>query len=300
MLKALGANLLRLRRSLTNYILAISAAFPIWASAEVEPVEVVIATQAGLPPTDIRHYYEDLLRLALERTRATDGDYKIIYANQNSGPERERAMVISDTGLTVIWGSVTPERTAQMLVVPVDLVKNLNSYRALIISADQQTRFDKITTLNDLRLLTVGTGINWANNRIFDDNGIKLVTSGSFSGLFKMLAAGRVDYVARAPYEILGEIFDYSNYKVKLEERLLLQFTQPLNYSFFVNKHNTTLANRLERGLRLAQADGSFDALFFHYPSFAYGYQLVKNAKLKIISLNASSAPPVASSHQSN
>ena len=282
----LCAHLTSPRCLLSQFSLATLALLPLLLNAQDLPEDIILPTPAGLPATDIRHYYEDLLRLALNKTQKTDGNYIISYGDKKVGPERERAMVIADTGLTVIWGSVTPERMTQLQVVPVDIVKNLNSYRALIIRSDEQTRFNNINNLSELQPLTGGSGINWAHNRIFEANGLNILTSGSFAGIFKMLAAGRVDYVARAPYEVLGEIFDYKAYDIKIEERLLIKFNQPLNYSFFVNKHNTKLANRLERGLHLAQADGSLDALFFHYPSFAYGYQLVQNAKHLDIEIN--------------
>lgn len=246
------------------------------AAPQANPQEIIIATPDNLPATDIRRYYEDLLRLALEKTRASDGDFVITHNNNTQGPERERAMLIAEAGITVTWGTVTTERKTLMRLVPVDLVKNLNNYRALIIQANQQKRFDQINTLNDLRQFHAGTGINWASNSIFADNGLKLVTSGSFSGIYKMLASGRVDYVARAPYEVTGELVDYAQFTLKLEDHLLLQFNQPQDYCFFVHKHNVGLAQRLERGLKLAQADGSFDATFARYPGFVQGQQLVQ------------------------
>lgn len=253
-----------------------------------QPLEITIATPENLPAGDIRHYYEELLQLALEKTRATDGDFVITHNSNTNGPERERAMLMAEAGLTVTWGTVTAERKTLLRVVPVDLVKNLNTYRALIIHADQQPRFDQINNLNDLRPLHAGTGINWASNPILADNGLKLVTSGSFSGIYKMLASGRVDYVARAPYEVIGELVDYSQYPIRLDEHLLLQFSEPQDYCFFVNKHNTSLAYRLERGLKQAQADGSFDAVFARYPGFVRGQLLVQSAHHQLLLLSVS------------
>lgn len=274
------------RRTLARLILAwLALAVTAMATAQTEPLDVAIATPENLPPADIRRYYEELLQLALEKTRTTDGDFVITHNTTTNGPERERAMLMAEAGITVTWGTVTTERKTLMRVVPVDLVKNLNSYRALVIHINQQPRFGQINNLNDLRQLQAGTGINWASNSILTDNGLKLVTSGSFSGIYKMLASSRVDYVARAPYEVIGELADYSQYPLALEEHLLLQFNQPQDYCFFVNKHNTRLAQRLERGLKLAQADGSFDALFARYPSFVGGQQLVQSPLRQLLSL---------------
>jgi hypothetical protein len=69
------------------------------------------------------------------------------------------------------------------------------------------------------------------------------------------------------------------------EETLLLKYDVPIRYSFFVNKNNALLAERLERGLKIAQQDGSFDQLFYQMPSFREGEELLKNSRRTLIEI---------------
>ncbi len=261
-------------------------------NSQADTLQVGIPTQTNLPATDNRHYYRRLLVLALEKTRVSHGDFTITHNSNDAGPERERAMLISNAGLQVIWGSVTQERESAMRVVPIDLVKNLNTYRLLIIKNNNQAQFDKINSLTELRKLKAGGGINWSKNAIFSANDIKVTTSGSFSGLYKMLAAGRFDYVPRAPYEVTQEIAEFGHYGVSLENQLLVKFSEPQHYSFFVRKNNQALADRIEQGLKVAQADGSFDALFAAYPNLKNGMELLKQPHRITIELNVHKTNP--------
>ncbi len=217
---------------------------------------ITISSPATLATSDTRHYYQQLLILALEKTRTSHGNYKITHNRLDVGPERERAMLMANAGLDVVWGSVTHEREESMQVIPVDLVKNLNSYRILFIKHDTQSQFSPIKTLAEFRTLTSGSGINWSHNTTLIANDIKVTTSGSFQGLYKMLAAGRFAYVARAPYEAAAEIETFAQYGVNIETHLLLKFSKQQRYSFFVRKIDRALAKRIEEGLTLAQADG--------------------------------------------
>lgn len=256
-------------------------------NSHAETLQIGIPTSADLPATDNRHYYQQLLILALEKTRASHGDFTLAHNSNNAGPERERAILMSNAGLQVIWGSVNRERENAMRVIPIDLVKNLNSYRLLIIKNNNQVLFDNIKTLAEFRKLKAGGGINWSKNAIFSANDIKVTTSGSFSGLYKMLAAERFDYVPRAPYEANQEAAEFGHYGLVLENHLLVKFSEPQSYSFFVRKDNQALAHRIEQGLKLAQADGSFDALFASYPNLKSGMELIKQPHRITIELNA-------------
>ena len=106
-----------------------------------DPLQVTITgngQENGLDPT---YFYEHLLILALEKTRLSDGDFMLLHNNHGGGIERDRAMVIAGVGIDVMWASVTRERVQKMRVIPVDLLRNLNNYRVLLINKDQQPLF---------------------------------------------------------------------------------------------------------------------------------------------------------------
>ncbi len=250
-------------------------------------LDVSIPLPANLSADDNRYYYVQLLTLALEKTRNNYGDFRILYKGFiSAGPERERAMLTAKAGLDIVWGSNTPERENSMLAIPFDIMKNLNSYRILIIKDNNQDMFNDIKNITDFRRLKAGSGINWSQNKALDANAITIISSGSFQGLYKMLAAERFDYVPRAPYEVRDEISVFGNYGISIEQHLLLKFSAPNSYCFFVHKTNSILAERITAGLKQAQADGSFDALFLSYPNLRDGLSLTSQART-LIALNA-------------
>lgn len=110
-----------------------------------------------------------------------------------------------------------------------------------------------------------GFGSQWADMEILRINQIPVIGTVKYSNLFRMLSAKRFDYFPRGINEIWQEVStmkdSYPNLAV--EPKLALYYPYPVY--FFVNKANEKLANRLERGLKIAIADGTFKALFLKY-----------------------------------
>jgi hypothetical protein len=257
-------------------------------SLQAEVLRVAISNPENVDPLDAKYYYEQLLRLALEKTRKTDGDFVIVYNPHDGGTERTRAMLVANMGIDVIWGSVTKERENKMRVVPVNLLKNLNNYRVLLIAKGDQGTFDKIKTLDDFRALRAGSGLHWTDTEILKENGIEAITSAHYLGLYKMLAARRFHYVTRGLHDFDFDLSRYRYLGIDLESHLMLHYETPTQYSFFVRQNDADLANRIERGLLKAQKDGSFDALFYQIPSFNQGMLMMKQANRTLIELKNS------------
>jgi hypothetical protein len=227
---------------------------------------------------DPAYYFENMLILALNKTRASDGDYTLVHKDHGGGIARDRAMLIAGAGIDIMWASVTTEREQQMRVIPVDLLKNLNNYRVLLINKDAQQTFTQVQTLDDLKKFTVGSGEHWTDGSIMKSNGFNVAVTSSYSGLFKMLAARRFNFISRGLHEVGYDVQTYKGLDLVQETNLLLAYDTPIRYCFFVNKNNQSLADRVERGLKIAQQDGSFDELFYRIPSFKEGEELLKNS----------------------
>ena len=253
-------------------------AFAFIASANAEPLRVTITGNPNPLSQGPEIFFEKLLRVALEKTRSTDGDFILTHNTHSGGIARDRAMIIADAGIDVMWGSVTKEREKQMHLVPVDLLKSLNNYRILLINQDAQPQFSKVKTLDDLRKFTVGSGEHWTDGDIFKSNGFTVSATSSYSGLFKMLAARRFNFISRGLYEINNDSKEYKALGLAPEESLLIKYDTPIRYCFFVNKNNEVLGDRLSRGLNIAIRDGSFDRLFYEYPAFKAGEELLKSS----------------------
>ena len=253
-----------------------------WAEPVPEPLKVTVS---GTKTDDIHstyYYYTRLLALALEKTRATDGDFVIDYLEHGGGIERDRAMLAAGTGIDVMWASVTKERAGKLLVVDFDLLKGLNNYRALLIHKSSQAAFDKVTTLEELKAFKAGSGPYWTDGLIMESNGFKVVYGSNYGGLFKMLSVNRFDFLSRGLHEIGSDLNVHREFGLVQERNFLLQYDTPVRYCFFVSKNNKKLADRLARGLQAAQTDGSFDELFAQIPMFKYGGELLHDNQRRI------------------
>ena len=248
-----------------------------------EPLQVTITGDGEAKNTDPSYFFKQSLILALDKTRATDGDYILTHKTHGGGIARDRAMVIARAGIDVMWGSATKEREEQMQIVPVDLLKNLNNFRVLLIKKSDQKLFDPVKTLEDLKKYTVGAGEHWTDGKIMKGNGFNVVATSSYGGLFKMLAARRFDFISRGLHEIGYDTQVYKEYGLVKEDHILLSYQPLIPYCFFVNKNNSKLADRIERGLKIAQQDGSFDALFYQMPSFKEGEDILKHSTRTLI-----------------
>ena len=279
---------LRFPCAFLKYLQTLIVAAGICLSVQVfsDPLKVTI-TDDGFANSseDPSDFFEKLLILSLEKTRATDGDYVLTHLVHNGGIARDRAMVIAGVGIDVMWASATKEREEQMRVVPVDLLKNLNNFRVLLVNKESQEKFSQVKDLNDLRKFSVGSGEHWTDGYIMKDNGFNVMATSSYYGLFKMLAARRFHFISRGLHEIGYDTQAYKEFGLVKEEKLLLTYDVPIRYCFFVNKNNTKLADRIERGLKIAQQDGSFDKLFYQMPSFKEGEDILKSANRTLITL---------------
>lgn len=260
------------------------ASIPLYATS----LTVGVIGRSGNDGTDITRYYEDVIRLALEKTRASHGDFAIKQRPFEASIERVRAMLQSGAGVDIIWASVTPERVESMRHVQVDLLQDLNNYRALLVRKDDVHRFQNIQTLDDLRRLKAGNGSNWTDTKVMQANGFTVVTAVDFGLLIKMLSAKRFDYITRGMHEIGMDLRMFNSANLVVVPDVVLKYSVPISYGFFVRKSDEALAKRLEQGLALAKVDGSLKKLFDEVELFQPGLKILAENP-RIIELNNSS-----------
>ncbi|PUA30742.1 MAG: hypothetical protein B0W54_09870 [Cellvibrio sp. 79] len=257
-----------------------------------QPLPLTIPAPGSLEPEATGIYYEKVLRLALSKTTTandTSGilqepEYTIVYHKQTIGRERFRLLVKQGV-VDVIWSSSNKQREEEFAPVKFNLLHGINEYRALLIRVDDQHRFDKVKTIDDLRQFKIGSGIHWSDTQIYHFNSLPVVTSYAFDTMFRMLAARRFDYMARSLQEIDQEIEQYGKLGLTVEKKLLIHYQQPIY--FFLNKKNDALAKRIERGLLIAQADGSLDEIFMSIPSFRAAQEKIRHIDRKVIELRS-------------
>jgi hypothetical protein len=208
-------------------------------------------------------FYIDVLKLALGKTAEAEPPPTLVHAQPGLPRARLRQM-LQDGQLDLLWSTTTPEREAQALPVRFNLLKGTNELRFLLVRAVDLPAFRPVRTLEALRRFRAGAGTYWSDAQILQANGFTVETTPKFDLLFRMLKAGRFDFIPRTRDEIDAELQFHVDQGFAELPGLALQYRQPLY--FFVARDKPQLAERLQRGLSLAAADGSFDALFMAQP----------------------------------
>ena len=270
--------------------IAIASTLLIGASDNIAARETLHITVPPSVKTAREHagYYPTLLRLALSKTESTDGPFTISEYPHELVGARFLAELKRNGVVDVIWAIWTPERDKDILAIRIPLLKELNSYRIFLIRKEDEARFKKISTLDELRQLKAGQGTHWSDTAVLMANNLPVVTSIEHDLLFNMLIANRFDYFPRGLDEVWSEENIFADKGLVIEPHLMLHYDSP-KY-FFVNKDNIALANRIERGLKIAIADGSFDKLFNSVPAYKRGHDEMLANKRLTFTLQSSTA----------
>ncbi|SFV07760.1 hypothetical protein [Pseudoduganella namucuonensis] len=186
--------------------------------------------------------------------------------------------------IDVMWDGSNRQRETDLLPVRVSLLKELNDYRLFLIRAEDADKFAAVKTLDQLRALTAGAGVNWPSTDVLRANGLPVMTSIDYEYLFPMLRVKRFDYMPRGAHEAWSELAQHEGEGLAVERTIFLHYRVP--YYFFVSRARPALAARIERGLRIAQKDGSFDRLFNSIPAFQRGMEEIAARKRRVFELH--------------
>lgn len=203
---------------------------------------------------------EQVLRLALDKTIQNYGPYKIKYTIEMT---RDRAMSELLAGTIHVYDA--PARADwedKLLSVNFPVSKGLLSYRLLLIRKEDQKKFSKVESYQELMKLRAGLGAQWSTTKVLRAQDFKVVTGIVYEGLFSMLAEDRFDYFLRGANEIFGEMsnIQFSHPGLGIEKDLIVYIYQPIYH--FVSPKYPLLAKRVKEGMRICIEDGSFEKLF--------------------------------------
>ncbi|MES2316735.1 MAG: hypothetical protein V4631_04505 [Pseudomonadota bacterium] len=266
------------------YLFAALLALAAPVMAREQPMLRVVTP--GLHPSSMGHavYFPKVLRLALEKTR-DEGPFEIVQITQNLTSPRQATELRNNGIINVMWDGSNRQRETELWPVRVSLLRHLNDYRLFLIRAEDSERFKAIRNIDQLRELKAGAGVNWPSTDILRANGIPVVTSIAYEYLFPMLRAKRFDYMPRGVYEAVHEQRANAREKLAIEQTIFLHY--PVPFYFFVSRENAALGMRVERGLRIAIKDGSFDKLFNSIPAFRQAQAEIDSGKRRVFELKS-------------
>lgn len=175
------------------------------------------------------------------------------------------------------------QETEQMLTpvrIPID--KGLIGYRVFLINGKNQPEFTAITTLEELKKLTVGQGAGWADTEVWKANGFRVMTGGSYEGLFKMLMSGRFDFFSRGMVEVIKEFAQRKDQMpdLQIEKTICVYYPWPLYFYFPKTEEGKALAARVAEGLLQIFKDGSLEPIFLKYHGAALARFPLKDRKI--------------------
>lgn len=209
-------------------------------------------------------YTLQLLRAALQASSAKYGPYEL-----NTSPmvmERDRLMLEMVRGKLVNLSAQisSPEWERKLIPIRVPIDKGLSSYRISLINGNRQAQFNAITSVSQLKALSLGAGRQWSSAAVYSGAGFDVVHGNSTDNLHSMLAVNRFVHFPRGVDEV---VFEYDSHvaafpALAIESGMVVYM--PLPRYFFVAPGHQRLAQRLEYGLNLLVADGRFDQMFHH------------------------------------
>lgn len=178
--------------------------------------------------------------------------------------------------MDVAWVGTSSAYEEKYMPIRIPLFKGLLGHRIFLIRKGDQSSFNNIYTVDDLKRLKGGQVGSWTDTAILKNAGLNIVTTSKFDNLFYMLDGARFDYFPRSVYSPWSDIANHPNLPLEVEENIIIVY--PLPAYIFVHKDNVKLKNDILSGMYKAIEDGSFDELFYNYPLIRDG---LANSKLE-------------------
>ncbi|GAC17589.1 type 2 periplasmic-binding domain-containing protein [Paraglaciecola arctica] len=225
------------------------------------PVQTVNYLQPGISISSSL-YIKALLESVMSITEPEYGPYEInIIASYLALPRKRKEMIKGDN-INLIWTTEDINTIKELIKVPFHTMKGVLGYRAMIIQADRQDEFSKITNLEELQLMKPGQVKFWSDTYIYKSNNFNVVTSRKMFSLFPMLESNRFDFLPLGISEINQEYLSIRQKypSLAIETDLLIKYS--LHMFLMVSPNEPILAERLLKGLLEIEKSGEFDRIF--------------------------------------
>ncbi|MES2676451.1 MAG: hypothetical protein V4660_19590 [Pseudomonadota bacterium] len=235
--------------------------------------EFVVTLRSGYTERDKHHDYgNELLQLALEKTRKKYGDFRLQDLPRLNYVRTLKAAV--DNSYPNLFfeanydQSLSTDGGLTFISFPVDL--GVIGHRVCFINPKLKESGKQFRTLEDLKPYTFAHGIAWADTQIFRHNGLTVREIENYDGLFLMIISGRIDFFCRGANEVLDERNQFKELDLVIDDSFMLVY--PLPRFFYTNSKNVLAKERIELGINLAYTDGSLKKLWLKHFSASLKY----------------------------
>jgi len=214
---------------------------------------------------DARYSYDlQLLELALQSTKITDGDYRLEASSSMTFARARAVLNVDGIKNFIVKLSYEPvyKKNLTYASFPVDL--GIVGYRVCFTSRERLKELKKVLTMDTLLKYSHGVGLGWADEKILRDNGFKVISSPRYDSLFRMVAANRFDLFCRGVNEVLEEFKSHQDLEnFALEQSFVIYY--PLPRFYYGHANSSALLKRIERGLKIAYENGTLQELWEKY-----------------------------------
>jgi len=257
---------MRRRDQLLRLLLAGLLAWLVTGAASAQsPEEMSYVFNAPESSLDVRYeYHWEILRTALEKTRAKWGPYRMTGSERMTEKRQAHELMNATGKLTVMYLGTMPDFEKNLYGIHIPVDRNLGGYCVFLIRKDRRDDFRGVASVGDLQRFSFGLGLGWIDVDILRRSNLKVVTGSNYDGLFEMLLHRRFDVFLRAAVEVLDEQAQRKDAMPDLfiEESLILYYPLPMYFWFPKTPAGKRLADRAEEGMRAMIADGTYDAIF--------------------------------------
>jgi ABC-type amino acid transport substrate-binding protein len=220
---------------------------------------------------DNAKYAISMVNLALSKIPNT---YNITITEELMTNERMVEEVIAGGKADIMWTGSSKQLEQRLIPIRIPLYKGLLGTRVCLVHRDNIDIFKHVKSISDLRAIRFGQGRGWIDAKLLEEEGLVVITTPKYEGLFRMLDGGRFDAFPRGAHEPWSEIEKRPELDLVVEPHIKLIYRLP--FYIFVTPQKPDLAKALENGLKIAIEDGSFDHLFYNDPLVKNAFRLAK------------------------
>lgn len=249
-------------RLLTGLLLCCSVCCNLVLAEQPQHIRVLGLQSPG--ETSVR-YYQDLLQLVLNRTKAEYGAARV-EPLQPPALGDYRYLLMKQNYIDVHHFGTSPELERDLLPIRVPLLGGGLGWRGFIIRKTDRQAFSQIRQLGELKRLTACQGELWPDSDIMRAAGLKVMTAERHDQMLELLRRKRCDYFPRSIFEGPVEQKAFAAAYPDLEYNTSVLLHYPFAMYYFVNKNNKVLAERLFRGLDKLARSGELQAFLQAHP----------------------------------
>ena len=215
-------------------------------------------------------YFIGLIKLAYEKNNKEVNFVFSPYMAQKRALSELQAGRLVD----IYWAGMDAARASQLSVVNIPLIKGLLGFRVFIIHQDNLKKLEQVSTLSDLKKVTLCQGSHWPDTDIMLASGLKVLPNPIYENMFSQTYIKRCDAFPRGINEAMSEyqVRKIVMPKLALYQDLILHYPFPMY--FFTSAKNKQLALFIQAGLEKAIDDGSFEQYMKTHPTTKHLFPL--------------------------